>query len=116
MKWEKAPEELVEKFDSLVPKSSEVEKRKMFGYPCAFAKGNMFMGLHQKDLFLRLSENDREEFLKMDKAKQFEPISGRKMREYVVVPPKLVDNTSSLKPWIRKSLKYATSLPSKKKS
>ena len=114
MKWEKSPKELIERFDGVVPKDSQVERRKMFGYPCAFVKGNMFMGVHQKDMFLRLSENDRKEFLKLDMTKQFEPVSGRKMREYVVVPPNMIDDVGSLEPWILKSLKYALSLPSKK--
>jgi len=29
----------------------------VFGYPCAFVNGNMFAGLFQTELFVRLSES-----------------------------------------------------------
>ncbi len=115
MKWEKAPEQLIERFYSLVPKGSGVENRKMFGYPCSFVRGNMFMGVHQKDMFLRLSEKDRKELLRIDEARQFEPIAGRVMKEYVVVPPHIVEDNDAVQPWIQKSLEYARGLPPKKK-
>jgi hypothetical protein len=32
-----------------VPPAAIVTRRKMFGYPAAFANGNLFIGLHQND-------------------------------------------------------------------
>ena len=86
MKWKKPSQQLIEFFNDVVPEDEGVAKKKMFGYPCAFKKGNMFMGLHQEYMFLRLSKNDRETSLELDQASQFEPMPGRIMREYVVVP------------------------------
>ena len=113
MKWRKSPETLVQKFSELVPLDPRVERRKMFGYPAAFVAGNLFMGLHQEALILRLSDNDRESFLKIEGASVFEPMPGRPMREYVVVPSRMVDRETSLAGWIRRSLNYATVIPSK---
>jgi TfoX/Sxy family transcriptional regulator of competence genes len=113
MKWRKSPETLVQKFAELVPLDPRVERRKMFGYPAAFVAGNLFMGLHQEALILRLSDDDRESFLKIDGASVFEPMPGRPMREYVVVPSPMVDRETSLAGWIRRSLEYATAIPSK---
>lgn len=74
----------------------------------------MFMGLHEESMFLRLSEKDKQDFLKLDDAYQFEPMSGKIMKEYVTVPTSLLKNKPSLRKWINKSLKYAAQLPTKK--
>jgi TfoX/Sxy family transcriptional regulator of competence genes len=113
MKWRKSPETLVQKFSEIVPLDPRIERRKMFGYPAAFVAGNFFMGLHQEALILRLSDDDRESFLKIEGASVFEPMPGRPMREYVVVPSRMVDRQTSLAGWIRRSLEYATAIPSK---
>jgi TfoX/Sxy family transcriptional regulator of competence genes len=115
IKWEKPSQQLIELFDDVVPKDEGVERRKMFGYPCAFKNGNMFMGLHQENMFLRLSEEDRKEFLELDQASQFEPMPGRTMREYVVAPSWMLKNAEELKEWISKSLVYVSTLPVKLK-
>jgi hypothetical protein len=54
LKWAKAPEEHKLTIDSLM-KGVDCEKRPMFGYPAYFIKKNMFAGLFQDKLFLRLS-------------------------------------------------------------
>ncbi len=113
MKWRKSPETLVQKFSEIVPQDPRVERRKMFGYPAAFVAGNLFMGLYQEALILRLSDDDRESFLKIEGASVFEPMPGRPMREYVVVPSRMVDRETSLAGWIRRSLEYVTAIPSK---
>jgi len=86
----------------------------MFGYPAAFVGGNMFMGLHQENLILRLSEQQRSAFLSINGASVFEPMPGRPMREYVVVPEAMVPDSSALRVWTSRALEYAASLPSKK--
>lgn len=73
----------------------------MFGYPCAFVAGKLFMGLHQDALILRLSDDDRPAFLRVKGAAIFEPMPGRPMRGYVVVPPGLLRRTTALSDWAR---------------
>jgi TfoX/Sxy family transcriptional regulator of competence genes len=113
MKWRKSPEALVQKFETIVPPDPRVERRKLFGYPAAFVGGNLFMGLHQESLVLRLSDHDRGDFLKLRGASVFEPMPGRPMREYVTVPPPMLRQDAALAGWIRRSLEYATSIPAK---
>ena len=115
MTWRKSPEELIQKFGELVPRDPRVEQRKMFGYPAAFACGNMFMGLHQENLILRLPEPQRAELLSLDGASVFEPMPGRPMREYVVVPPALLSDLEAIRSWAARALEYGASLPDKKK-
>ena len=75
MKWRKSPEELVTTFESVMPAAPAV-MRNMFGFPAGFIHGNMFMGLHQENMILRLSEESRTELLAIEGAKLFEPMPG----------------------------------------
>jgi TfoX/Sxy family transcriptional regulator of competence genes len=113
MKWRTSPETLIQRFAELVPPDPRIERRKMFGYPAAFIAGNLFMGVHQEAVTLRLSEKDRASFLEIDGASVFEPMPGRPMREYVVVPASMIERPASLGSWIRRSLDYAGSIPPK---
>ena len=114
-KWKPAPREAVAAFETATSGLPGAEPRKMFGYSCIFARGNMFAGLHEAGMVLRLSEEQRTEFLRLKGAKQFEPMPGRVMREYVVVPKVLLDSPERLRAWVEKSLTYVSSLPAKPK-
>lgn len=113
MKWKKPSEKMIEFFDSILPSSSKVERKKMFGCPVGFINGNMLMGLHNDRIVLRLAEKEREDFIREYNAEIFEPMPGRKMREYIVVPENLLTNISSLKTWCEKSYEYASKLKPK---
>lgn len=45
----------------------------------------------------------------------FEPMAGRVMKEYVVLPQAIVSRSATLVKWVRKSMAYAGALPPKKK-
>jgi TfoX/Sxy family transcriptional regulator of competence genes len=111
MKWRKPSEELIKLFEEVTPGPPATPK-KMFGFPAAFVNGNMFMGLHQENMILRLPEDSRAELLKMN-AQIFEPMPGRPMREYVIVPPSLLHDRKKLSSWVQKALEYSSSLPPK---
>jgi len=112
-KWRPSPPELVKFFEKALKPFSEIQTRKMFGYPVAFIKGHMFAGLHQDNMILRLSGDDRTGFLQQDGAKIFEPMPGRLMREYVVVPASMLRSAKPLDVWLKKAWTYARSLPPK---
>jgi len=38
--WTKSPQSLIDLFEKSVPSGTSVSRRKMFGYPAAFANGN----------------------------------------------------------------------------
>jgi len=114
MKWKKRAPEILKTFEGIAPEGEEIEKRKMFGYPCRFVNGNMFMGVHgENSIILRLSEADREEFLKLEEAHRFEPMPERVLKEYVVFPSWMLENRVILDDWIKKSITYVSSLPPK---
>jgi TfoX/Sxy family transcriptional regulator of competence genes len=107
MAWTKSPQSLIDLFDKAVPSSASVSRRKMFGYPAAFANGNLFIGLHQNDFIMRLSEEDRTRFSAEYGERVFEPMKGRPMREYVRLPEELLTDARRRARWIKRSLEYA---------
>jgi TfoX/Sxy family transcriptional regulator of competence genes len=114
-KWQQPPEKLVSLFDDLVKTLPGVETRKMFGYPCCFRNGQMFAGLFQDKMFLRLEEVDREMFFCEKGASPFEPMPGRLMREYAVVPNQVLSSRSDLEAWLKRSLDYVEHLGPKER-
>lgn len=113
MAWTKSSPELVATFDAVFPADPRVERRAMFGYPCAFVNGHMAFGLHQESFIVRLDDADRAELLARPGAHVFEPMAGRTMREYVVAPPKLVADREAMGRWLARSVEYLASLPAK---
>ena len=112
-KWQHAPDALVAFFKRAMEVLPGAETRTMFGYPCAFIHGNMFTGLHQDRMILRLSEADRTAFHALEGGGVFEAMPGRPMREYSIVPPALLQDLPGLDPWLVKSFNYAKGLPPK---
>lgn len=113
MKFEKSPPWLVELFEEALA-GMPGERRQMFGYPCGFMGGQLFCGLFASSMFVRLGEVDRAELLAVDGARVFDPMGGRPMREYVVLPPALLEDAGELGRWLSRAATYASSLPPKK--
>lgn len=63
MAWKKSSPELVDAFVAALPNGRRVERRQMFEYPAVFVNGNMFAGLHQEDVVVRLPDELRTTLL-----------------------------------------------------
>ena len=113
MPWEKAPLETVRAFRDVAPGGPEAEERKMFGFPCSFVHGNMFMGLHQDSFILRLNPQDRASAIASGAA-AFAPM-GRTMKEYVQLPPAMLTDDDQLRGWVARSYAFASAMPTKEK-
>lgn len=112
MDWTKSPPELVALFDEVCPAAPGVERRKMFGYPAAFANGNMFAGLHGNNLVVRLPEEPLREFMAAGGA-PFEPMPGRPMKGYAVAPESLLRDKRALASWLERCFEETAKLPPK---
>lgn len=110
-KWKKPPEKLVEAFERAVAKFPNVERRQMFGCPCAFVNGNMAGGLHEGRWIIRLKAAERRELLACGGG-EFAPM-GRVMKEYATLPDGVVADASRLQHWLVRSFAYVRSLPAK---
>ena len=114
-KWKKVTPALVDLFDASLPHAAGVERRQMFGCPCAFVNGNMFTGLHETRLIVRLPEAERIRLIAEARAKPF-VVMGRTMREYVVVEDALDRGPTEVATYMVCAFNYARSLPAKKKA
>ena len=116
MQWEKVTPELNAFLDENMA-AFKADKRPMFGASTYFVKGNMFAGIHEDTIILRLSERDRQEIMKTyDEVRPFEPVEGRLMKEYVALPETLYDQPDVFRKWLRRSFEYASSLKPKEKA
>ncbi|HYK11559.1 MAG TPA: TfoX/Sxy family protein [Gemmatimonadales bacterium] len=113
-KFTKAPPALVATFEKALRGVRGAEPRKMFGYPAAFLNGNLFASLFGNSMILKLSEEDRAELTKAG-AKPFEPMPGRAMREYLKVPPSVLEKPAALAKWVERSRAFVATLPPKEK-
>jgi TfoX/Sxy family transcriptional regulator of competence genes len=93
-KMPKPTQETKDFFASLVPDHPAVSIRPMFGQLSAFVNGNMFM-------------TDAG-------GGPFEPMPGRPMREYVVVPTTWRDEPDRIRGWAARALDHAEELPPKR--
>jgi TfoX/Sxy family transcriptional regulator of competence genes len=90
------------------------QKKMMFGSPVYTVGGNMFTGVHQRALFLRLSPADQAALIQAyPEAGPFEPMPGRRMKEYLVLPEALYRNEEDLDEWLNRGYQLAASLPPK---
>lgn len=99
--------------EALVPTGPTVTVRKMFGQPAAFVNGNLFFGVFGEDLFVRLSDADRADAERLGEFRPFEPMPGRPMRGYLVLPRPWLRDRKAAAPWVAKALRFGTSLPTK---
>jgi TfoX/Sxy family transcriptional regulator of competence genes len=86
----------------------------MFGNISAFVNGNMFFGVFGSDLFLRLSKEDTAELLKNRGSSMLEPMKGKPMKDYVVIPKTWRERPETVRSWVDKSLEWSSKLPAKK--
>ena len=116
-KWRKPDEALVKLLDETVAGiafDGPVDYRPMFGCPAYFTGGNLFAGVWQETVMLRLDEAGRAE-VEAAGGRPFEPAPGRRMKEYVALPPAMVADADTARAWVRRAAEYAASLPPKEK-
>ena len=114
MKMAKPTAAALAAFEALVPTEEGIGRRPVFGQPAAFLEGNMFLGVFGDTVIVRLSEADRERAASELGARPFEPMPGRPMREYVVLPANVFADRAVAKSWVDRAVAFASRLPKKK--
>jgi hypothetical protein len=75
--------------DDLVARNADVQATKMMGMPSLKANGKLFAGFveSEKAMVFKLPDaTERERTLGLKGAHLFEPMKGRQMKEWIVVP------------------------------
>ena len=102
-----------ELFQRLLPDDPDVTQRPMFGQMAGFVNGNMFLCLFGERIAVKLFGPKAEELSAIEGSGPFEPMEGRPMKGYIVLPldwhasPELADY------WVEQSLAYVRTLPPK---
>ena len=104
---DKAAPELVARFEELAEVVPRADRKLVFGSPTCLVGGNMFFGAHRTGLFVKLPPEAAAELM-ADGGSPFEPMPGRAMGGFYVLPDGEVTD------WVRRSYEYALTLPPKK--
>ena len=111
--FSKSPPDLIDRFAAVMDRYPDAVRRKMFGYPAAFVGGNMATGLFADQWVVRLPD-DQIQPAKAAGAAPFEPMPGKAMKAFVVIPAADVAEEEALRGWVERGLAHAASMPAKK--
>jgi TfoX/Sxy family transcriptional regulator of competence genes len=105
-------ENLAERIRKALARKKGITDKKMFGGIGFLLNGNLLVGVWKDSLIVRLGEEDGEDALKEPHVKVFD-ITGRPMRNWVLVEPEGVEDDDQLKDWIQRAVKFVGKLPGK---
>ncbi|MHB8460390.1 MAG: TfoX/Sxy family protein [Candidatus Limnocylindrales bacterium] len=113
MHWERSSSELTERFVAITEREPAIARRKMFGEVAGFVNGNLVTGLHAGRWFVRLTGETKAAALAVPGAGPFEPMPGRPMGDYVVLPPSIVADDAELSGWLERAIEVGRALKPK---
>ena len=112
-KMPKSPPELVARFDSVAADFPLAGRRVTFGYPCLYVGGNMISGLFGSRWHVKLGPDERHMLEAIPGAEPFEPVPGRPMTGFTLLPESVVDDDDEIHGWVGRAVAYGTTLPPK---
>ena len=105
-------ETLATRIRDALARTKGVEEKKMFGGICFLLDGNLLVGVWKDSLIARLGPDEGGEALLEPHVRAFD-ITGRPMRNWVMVEPEGVEDDDQLKGWIEQAAKFVRTLPKK---
>lgn len=105
-------ERLVERVRERLHGTDGVVELKMFGGWAVTVRGNMAVGVMDRDLIVRVGADRFDDALARPGARPFD-FTGRPMTGWVFVASDAVANGRSLSSWVARGLQCAQSLPTK---
>ena len=105
-------ESLAARIRDALARCKNIEEKKMFGGICFLLHGNMLVGVWKDSLIARLGPDEGEAALREPHVRAFD-ITGRPMRNWVLVEPEGVEEDNELKDWIQRATKFVEMLPRK---
>ena len=105
---------LAERIVRLLKGKRRIAQKQMFGGACFLLKGHMCCGVMRDRLVVRVGP---EQYARLLRKRHVRPMdfTGRPLRGFVFVLPKGLQGQTALKVWIDRGLRYAESLPSKRR-
>ena len=104
--------EIDARIQKLTSRWPNTQPKKMFGGVCHMLNGNMFCGVYQDFLILRLGPDQAGTALQLPAVRLFD-ITGKPMKGWVMVSQEGFQSDADLKQWLHQARKFASSLPPK---
>ena len=105
---------LAERIAVLLKGRHGIEQKRMFGGVCFLARGHMCCGVAGNKLMVRVGPDAYKAALRKPHAKVMD-LTGRPLRGFVFVMPAGLRGQTILKTWVDLGVRYAASLPAKRK-
>ena len=105
-------ENLAARIRTALARKKSIEEKKMFGGVGFLLNGNALAGVWKDRLVARLGSDEGEAALREPHVRAFD-ITGRPMRNWVVVEPEGVEDEDHLKGWIQRAVKFVGKMPAK---
>lgn len=113
MQMPKSPPALIERFDTVAADFPEATRRLTFGYPCLYVGGNMVTGLFGDSWHVRVGKDDTDALLGLPGARPFEPMPGRPMTGFTLLPETIVDDDAAVREWVGRAIAHVSTMPVK---
>ena len=105
-------EALAGRIRSLLKRRRGVSEKRMFGGLAFLVRGNMFCGVVDRDLMVRVGPESYEEALARVHVRKMD-FTGRPLKGMVYVGAEGVRASHQLRAWLERGLKFGRSLPAK---
>jgi TfoX/Sxy family transcriptional regulator of competence genes len=106
-------EGLAERIRDVLGGRSDVEDRQMFGGIAFLIAGNMACGVIGDELIVRMERDDAARLLAEEPGTREFDMTGRPMRNWVVVAPEAIADDDDLERWVTRGEGFAAGLPPK---
>jgi hypothetical protein len=101
-------------YEAALPDDPRVERKKMFGAPCAFVNRQMFFGTFEATLIARVGPARVQALVDKPGMRMFTPMPERPWRDYVQMDA-IGTNPAVVKGLAAEALAWAATLPAKAK-
>ena len=105
-------EAFADRIRAVVGDDPGVDERKMFGGIAFLIDGNMFVGIADDELMVRVGPDSWKEALAHPHAREMD-FTGKPMRGYVFVDAAGIAEDDDLRAWVERGLAFAGTLPPK---
>lgn len=105
-------ESLAGRIRDALARNGNIEEKKMFGCICFFLNGNALAGVWKDALIARLGPDEGEAALREPYVRAFD-ITGKPMKNWVVVETDGIEEDCTLREWIQRAAKFVETLPKK---
>src|SRR2546425_7346616 len=115
MAWKKSSAEAVERFVGALPTDAAGGRRKMFGYEACFVNGAFWTGMYQDEMVIKLPLEVKDQLPELAKASQFDPMGGRPMKNWWVIPRAVSESPKKLSALLGTTYGPVSAAPPEKK-